>query len=283
MPFSDNDLRRRLAGQQWTSHNIRLSPEVTTMPGQPDLIETDLRLHAIFRALSLFYRDNLSGLRAADLGCLEGGFSLALAQRGMNVVGIEARYKNLEKTELLHQHFGLSNLEFLRDDVKNFTAGRYGTFDVVLALGILYHLDRPVEWLRQVSEATEAILIIDSHYAPSDEAGIARLDPRIAQLGPLRRIDDNGTAFHGREFFEFGPEADREAQLWASYSNGSSFWLTKESLLRSVMRAGFDLVLEQHDYSADWYDYFTASFPRIMLVAIKSGGLGKSSGLASHR
>lgn len=273
MPFSDNDLRRRLAGQQWTSHNIRLSPEVTTMPGQPDFIETDLRLHAIFRALSLFYRNNLSGLRTADLGCLEGGFSLALAQRGMNVVGIEARYKNLEKTELLHQHFGLSNLEFLRDDVKNFTTGRYGTFDVVLALGILYHLDRPVEWLRQVSEATEAILIIDSHYAPSDEAGIARLDPRIAQLGPLRRIDDNGTAFHGREFFEFGPEADREAQLWASYSNGSSFWLTKESLLRSVMRAGFDLVLEQHDYSADWYEHFTARFPRIMLVAIKSGGL----------
>src|SRR4051812_21927604 len=176
MNMSDQDLRWRLARQQWTSHNIRLSDEITTMPGQPDFMETDLRLKAILRAISLLYRDSFSGLRVADLGCLEGGFALALAQHGMKVTGIEARRKNFEKVKLLAEHFGFENLIFELDDVKNFTPERYGSFDVTLALGILYHLDNPVAWLRQVAGATRGLLIIDSHYAPSDDANLTQID-----------------------------------------------------------------------------------------------------------
>lgn len=272
MPLPDEVLRQRLAEQQWTAHNIRLSPEVQTRPGEPDFMETDLRLKAILRVLSLLYRNRLAGLRVADLGCLEGGFSLALAQRGMDVLGIEARRKNLEKALLLKDHFGLTNLELLRDDVKNFARARQGVFDVTLALGILYHLDEPVAWLRQLSEATRGVLVVDSHYAPADEAALARIDPRLRQLGPLRQIEDQGSRYEGRWFFEYGEDADAESQLWASYSNRSSFWLTKESLLRALLRAGFDLVLEEHDYSADFYERFTVTFPRGMFLAIKSSG-----------
>jgi SAM-dependent methyltransferase len=272
MPLPDEVLRHRLAEQQWTAHNIRLTPDVRTRPGEPDFMETDLRLQAILRSLSLLYRNRLAGLRVADLGCLEGGFSLALAQRGMDVLGIEARRKNLEKALLLKEHFGLTNLELLRDDVKNFTRERHSTFDVVLALGILYHLDEPVAWLRQVAETTRGVLIIDSHYAPADEAALARIDPRLRQLGALRALEDRGSLYEGRWYFEYGEEADAESQLWASYSNRSSFWLTKESLLRALLRAGFDLVLEEHDYSADFYEHFTEVFPRGMFLAIKSSG-----------
>jgi SAM-dependent methyltransferase len=272
MPLPDDVLRQRLAEQQWTAHNIRLTPELSTRPGEPDFIETDLRLRAIERALTLLYRNRLAGLRVADLGCLEGGFSLALAQRGMNVLGIEARRKNLEKALLLKEHFGLTNLELLCDDVKNFTRERRDVFDVTLALGILYHLDQPVAWLRQVAEATRGVLIIDSHYAPADEAALSLIDPRLRQLGPIKQMEDRGSIYEGRWFFEYGAEVDAESQLWASYSNRSSFWLTKESLLRSLSRAGFDLVLEQHDFSADFYEHFTVTYPRGMFLAIKSSG-----------
>src|SRR5258708_21140048 len=118
MALSDEQLRRRLADQEWTSHNIRLSPAITTMPGEPDFMETDTRLQSLLRALLLFYREGLKGLRVADLGCLEGGFGLALAQRGMNVIGIEARPTNLMKALLLKEHFELPNLDLLRDSVK---------------------------------------------------------------------------------------------------------------------------------------------------------------------
>lgn len=271
MTLSDEDLRRRLASQQWTSHNIRLSDEITTMPGQPDFMETDLRLKAVLRAISFLYRGSLSALRIADLGCLEGGFALALAQRGMNVTGVEARWKNFEKVKLLKEHFGLRNLSFVLDDVKKFTSELFGTFDVTLALGILYHLDMPGAWLRQVSAATRGLLIVDSHYAPADDASLALIDPRLA-LSPLEEMKDGKEVYEGRWFFEYDDKSNREDQLWASYSNRSSFWLTKESLLRALMRAGFDLVLEQHDYSADFYKHLSVTFPRTMVLAIKSDG-----------
>lgn len=271
MTLSDQELRWRLAGQEWTSHNIHLSDAITTMPGQPDFLETDLRLKAILRAILFLYRDGFSDLRVADLGCLEGGFALALAERGMSVTGIEARWKNFEKVKLLKEHFGFENLTFELDDVKNFTAERYGSFDVTLALGILYHLDNPVTWLRQVARATRSLLIIDSHYAPSDDASLAQIDERLT-LGSLKMLHDGADVYEGRWFFEYDERANREDQLWASYSNSSSFWLTKESLLKAVMRAGFDLVLEQHDYSVDSYKHLTITFPRAMFLAIKSDG-----------
>ena len=276
MPLSNEVLRQRLAEQEWTAHNVRLTPEVTTIPGQPEFMATDLRLRAILRALSLFYRDNLTGLLGADLGCLEGGFSLALAQRGINLLGIEARRKNLEKAQLLKEHFQVSNLELVCEDVKNFARERFGMFDVVLALGILYHLDQPVAWLRQVAECTRGVLVIDSHYAPSDESGLAQIDPRLSQLSSLEKIEVRGEVYEGRWFFEYDDKSNREDQLWASYSNHSSFWLAKESLLRALMRAGFDLVLEQHDYSADFYNHLTLTFPRLMVLAVKSDGFRES-------
>jgi len=274
MPLSDEELKRRLKKQNWTAHNVRLSPEVTTRPGEADFIETDLRLRAILRALSFIYRGHLAGLRLMDLGSLEGGFALAMAQYGMDVTAIEARWKNLDKCLLLQEHFGLANLKFLQDDVKNFRIQKFGAFDVVLALGIFYHLDQPLAWLRHVAEATRCLLIVDSHYAPSDEASLKQIDPRLA-LSPLEEMRDGEEVYEGRWFFEYDDKSNREDQLWASYSNYSSFWLTKESLLRALVRAGFDLVLEQHDYSADSYKHLTITFPRTMVLAIKSSGLSR--------
>jgi hypothetical protein len=193
----------------------------------------------------------------------------------MEVTAIEARRKNLDKCLLLQEHFGLANLRFLQDDVKNLTSRRFGMFDVVLALGILYHLDNPLIWLRRMAETVRGVVVIDSHYAPADDALLSQIDPRLT-LGPLKNMREGEEVYEGRWFFEYDDKANREDQLWASYSNGSSFWLTKESLLKSLLRSGFDLVLEQHDYSADSYKHLSITFPRVMLLAIKSSGFTRS-------
>ncbi len=268
--LSSDVLRERLSGQQWTSHNVRLNNEITTLPGQPDFFETDLRLHAIQRVLRMFYGNDFSRLSVADLGCLEGGFATALCLQGATVLAIEARATNIEKVELLKQHFELSGMTVRRGDVKDFTIDRHGAFDVVLALGILYHLDQPVEWLHQVAAATKDVLIVDTHFAPADEESLKQIDSRLAALSPLEQVDFKALAYEGRWFTEYDEHHDREAQLWASYSNLRSFWLTKESLLLALKHAGFSLVCEQHDYSIDSYKYFTCTFPRGMFVAIKN-------------
>jgi len=273
MPLARDELERRLAAQPWTSHNIRLTPEVTTLPGQPDFLEQDVRLAAVVRALSVVYRRRLAGLRVADLGCLEGGFALALARHGMDVLGVEARQANLDRATLLAEHFGLPNLAFRRDDVKHVTRERYGTFDVVLALGILYHLDRPVAWLRQLSEVVRGVLVVETHYAPADDDGGAQLDPRFRRLSALESVEEAADRYEGRWYTEYEADGDPETRLWAAYSNRRSFWLTKESLLRALLGAGFDLVWEQHDYSAAAYRLHNVTYARGLFCAIKSGNV----------
>jgi hypothetical protein len=45
--------------------------------------------------------------------------------------------------------------------------------------------------------------------------------------------------------------------------------LVKESLVRAIRDAGFDLVFEQHDYSMDNYQRLSVESPRILIVAAK--------------
>ena len=77
------------------------------------------------------------GLRILDLACLEGLFSLELAMQGARVVGVEIREGNLTKARFAAEALGVSGVEFVRDDVRNVDAGRYGRFDVILCSGIL--------------------------------------------------------------------------------------------------------------------------------------------------
>src|SRR5678816_2267610 len=135
--YSDEFLISRIAENPWTAHNVRLSPNVLTKPDAPEFLESDPRLLAILRLLSVLHGPSLAGKRVVDLGCLEGGFSLAMAQRGATVLGVDARERNLAKAKLLRDHFGLSNLDFIEADVNDFTRERFGTFDIVLALGII--------------------------------------------------------------------------------------------------------------------------------------------------
>ena len=267
------ELRHRLAAQTWTSHNVELDATLCTMPGSPGFFATDTRLAAVRRMLRARFGDNLSGLRIADLGCLEGGFAVALALDGATVVGVEARRANLDKAELLRDWFELDSLTFVEADVKDFATERFGRFDALLALGILYHLDRPAAWLRQLGDATSTMLIVDTHVAPPTKERVEQLRADIRGLSALEAELHLDRAYAGRWYCEFPediPDAQREQQLWASWSNHRSFWLTEQSLLDALRNAGFDLVLQQHDATLDQYAWNRYELSRGMFVAIKS-------------
>lgn len=266
-------LRRRIAGETWTSHNIELDASFCTIPGAPGFFATDTRLAAVRRMMRARFGADLSKLRVADLGCLEGGFAVALALEGAAVVALEARPANLAKAELVREWFGLESLTLIEADVKDFHEDRFGSFDVVLALGILYHLDRPAAWLRQIAAATSTMLIVDTHIAPPTDERRRQLRADIRELSALEAELHVERAYVGRWYVEYPPDipdAQRGEQLWASWSNHRSFWLTEQSLLEALRDAGFDLVLQQHDATLELYQRNRYEFSRGMFVAMKS-------------
>lgn len=282
MPLTEDDLRRRLATQNWTAHNIELLPGVCTVPGAPLFLSANLQLQSILRLLDLLYPQGLRGLRVADLGSLEGGFALAFALRGADVVGFEVRPENIEKCELVKQQHALPNLEFIRADVKGFHVATYGAFDIVLAMGILYHLDEPALWLDQIAQATKAVLVVDTHFAPADDHALAAVEQRLQTLGPIEKHMHGSWPYEGRWFHEYQTEDERNSMPWASYSNPSSFWLTKASLFASLATLGrFGIAMELFDLYADQYGRFAREFPRCMCVGIKPAGVAAARGASS--
>jgi tRNA (mo5U34)-methyltransferase len=103
---------------------------------------------------------DLTGKRVLDIGAWDGWFSFELERRGANVVAVDVREfpTFLEAREALG-----SKVEYCIDDVTNLTPERYGTFDIVLLLGVLYHLKHPLLALERVCALSTGMVCIESY------------------------------------------------------------------------------------------------------------------------
>jgi SAM-dependent methyltransferase len=172
-------------------------------------------------------------LRVLDLGALEGQFAIEFALHGAEVVAIEGRRANVEKAALARDVLGLERLELREEDVRGLDRERHGAFDVVLCLGLLYHLDGDdvFAFIDRLAEVCTGLLILDTHVA-------------------LKGRDTHrhaGREYRGLRFVEHSPratQAQRDRSLWASLDNAESFWPTRASLVNALARAGFSSVLE---------------------------------------
>jgi len=202
---------------KWIAHQISLPDSSSTMDHQGGHSERVLRHIQLVADL---LAKPLPQVRTLDLACLEGGFTFELAMQGAQAVGLEGRKENVDKCEAVKAQIGLNNCSFLQDDVRNLSKHKHGSFDVVLCLGILYHLTASdgVELLRRMYDVCQRAVIIDTH---------------VALLGE-EEVTIGSEHFSGRSYREFpsGTSPERKtAALQSSLDNESSFWMTEESFV----------------------------------------------------
>src|SRR5947207_2409975 len=236
---------------EWTAHNIHLGGGLYTM-GEYVRGDEILARRLLQIASDLTGRP-LADLRVLDLACLEGLYAVEFARHGAAAVGVEIREANLEKARFAKEALGLERLEFVLDDVRNLSAEKYGEFDVVLCIGILYHLDAPdvFDFVHRMAEVCRRCLVIDTHVSNTNEVAVVY----------------GGHEYAGRYFGEHAPDATTEEKakvLWASIDNEKSFWLTRTSLYNLLARAGFTSVYECHNPAVR-----NKFGDRVTLVAVK--------------
>jgi SAM-dependent methyltransferase len=207
----------------WTNYNIHLGHGVFTIGPQSDGA-AEQRVDRIVRVVEDSVRKPPGEIRVLDLACYEGAFALAFAERGASVLGLEAREEHVAKARFAAEALGNTRVEFEHADVRELSVERHGTFDVVLCLGILYHLDAPdcFEFLHRVADACEDLAVVETQVG----------------LHADRTETWRGHAYRGRSY------AEDPIHPGAAKDNRRSFWPTRPALINLMTDVGFTSTTE---------------------------------------
>jgi 2-polyprenyl-3-methyl-5-hydroxy-6-metoxy-1,4-benzoquinol methylase len=119
------------------------------------------------------YLAPLAGKRVLDIACNSGFWSIQCALLGADVVGFDARPELIEEANLLKRITGAERAEFRVLDFWEMTPEALGgQFDVVLNLGLLYHLAKPLEALERTKAMARGQILLDTAVHPSDELAV---------------------------------------------------------------------------------------------------------------
>ncbi len=118
---------------------------------------------------------DLAGWRCLDIGCNAGFYSFELAKRGADVLGIDLDDRYLRQARWAAQQFGpelAGRVRFERMQVYDL-ARLDERFDLVLFMGVLYHLRHPLLALDAAARAVRRLLVLQTLTMP----GEGRIDP----------------------------------------------------------------------------------------------------------
>jgi tRNA (mo5U34)-methyltransferase len=141
--------------------------------------------------------ESLRGLTVLDIGAWDGFFSFECERRGAARVVAADHFSwhgsgwGTKAGFLLAREALGSRVEDLDIDVMDLTPERVGTFDVVLFLGVLYHVRHPFLALERVSSVTRDRLILETVV---DLVGFRR--PAMA-FYPGRELNNDPTNWWG--------------------------------------------------------------------------------------
>ena len=203
-------------------------------PGIPQSgLANGVKVRRIMQITRDFTRQTNGGLRALDLGCGDGVYAIEAALRGVEVVAVDARMERMQHGAACAKRLGLDNLAFVQQDIRRVQPETFGTFEIVYALGILYHFDAPDVFgvLEQVFRLCSGTLVIDTLVACAADLDVEWRGQKYA--GCRRREHEDGDA----------PEV-RRSKLLRSIDNTFSFWFTRDSLTRALRDVGFNSVYE---------------------------------------
>ena len=187
--MNTNDLQTKADALRWF-HTIDLGQGVVTR----GVDNSPMRLARIQLP------EDLSGRSVLDVGAWDGFYSFEAERRHASRVVASDHYawhgtgwgtgRGKAGFELARAARG-SQVEDIDVDVMDLAPERVGTFDVVLFLGVLYHLPNPLLALERVSSVTNDLLVLETVV---DMVGITR---PAAAFYPERELNDDPTNWWG--------------------------------------------------------------------------------------
>jgi tRNA (mo5U34)-methyltransferase len=158
-------------------HNLHLPQGVQTAPNHflGDYPTTK------WKVFEKYLPQNLAGWNVLDVGCNAGFYSFKLAELGANVLGIDSDENYLRQAEWARKFFShAENITFKKMQVYELVSLKEN-YDLVLFMGVFYHLRYPLLGLDLVASKTKKLLIFQSLLMPGESEPPDRTDYDIEQ------------------------------------------------------------------------------------------------------
>jgi SAM-dependent methyltransferase len=152
-------------------YQFNLKGHLTPIRSQEKINRHFQRKKYFFDPLLEISGGSLAGKRVLDLGCNAGFWSLlAVENQCEYVLGVDGRQMHIDQANFVFEvnKIEKNRYDFMKANVLETDFQKYGTFDIVLFLGLLYHINKPVCIMEKISEINSDILLIDTRVSKAE-------------------------------------------------------------------------------------------------------------------
>jgi tRNA (mo5U34)-methyltransferase len=232
-------------------HNLHLPDGRRTAPDHPLGDFPAYKWEAIAPSVPA----DLTGWSALDIGCNAGFYSFELARRGARVTGMDVDQHYLTQARWAAEQLQLeSQVEFRSGSVYDLARTKE-RWDLVLFMGVLYHLRHPLLALDAVATRVDRLLVVQTLTMP----GATRVEaPDDLALDERDRLLHSG--WPRLAFIEHALEGDQ-----------TNWWAANAAAVEAMARSA-GLVLHAHPDHETWL--FTPGGPFTHLDELRAAAGG---------
>ena len=166
--------------------------------------------------------EDLTGWKALDIGCNAGFYSFELAKRGAAVTGIDSNLHYLAQAQWAARQFGLQDRVTFRQMQVYDLADVQETFDLVLFMGVFYHLRYPTLALDLIAQRVGRMMVFQTLTMPGKEV----------------YTDTDGHDFSSREAM-LEPGWPKMAFIEHNFAGDpTNWWAPNHACVEAMLRAG---------------------------------------------
>jgi SAM-dependent methyltransferase len=169
MPITSHEILPRIESFPVWHYRFDLAGHITPVRSPRLANRHEQRRKYFFEPLVRLCGGSFEGKRVLDIGCNAGFWSLQAIENGADfVLGVDARQMHVDQANFVFEVKGIprDRYEFALADIFEFDFSRYGSFDIVLCLGLLYHVSKQVALFETISALKNDILVIDTALSP---------------------------------------------------------------------------------------------------------------------
>jgi tRNA (mo5U34)-methyltransferase len=186
-------------------HNLHLPDGTQTAPQHPLGDFPFVKWHQIAPHVPA----DLTGYEVLDVGCNAGFYTFEFARRGASVTGLDIDRRYLAQAQWAAERYGLEDRVNFHEGSVYSLARSDKQYDIVLFLGVLYHLRHPLLALDIVRNVTRGLLVLQTMTCPG------RATPHTYKnIGLDERILMNSPGWPRMAFIENALEND-PTNWWA--------------------------------------------------------------------